>query len=243
MTENAAPPPSPSPFRYSGTEQDSMGEARNYYRWILAQFLPYLGEEMIEVGAGAGNFAAHVLSARPEMRLTLIEPAENLAPGLAARFAGNPNVNVLRGNLEEHAAGLVADSAAMVNVLEHVHDDAGCLLRLREVLRPGGRVLLFVPAVPAIYGSLDAAFEHYRRYSRSGLQRILGAAGLKIEELRYVNLPGVAAWWMAGKLLQRRTLDAKSVRIYDRWVVPWLSRIERTWEPPIGQSLLAVARR
>lgn len=220
-----------------------MGEARNYYRWILSQFLPYIGEEMVEVGAGAGNFAAHVLEARPEIRLTLIEPAENLAPGLEARFAGNPNVRVLRGNLEEHAAGLSADSAAMVNVLEHIKDDAGCLRRLREILRPGGRALLLVPAVPAIYGSLDAAFEHYRRYSRSNLAGKLAAAGLQTEKLRYVNLPGVAAWWVTGKLLRRRTLDAKSVRFYDRWVVPWLSRIEGVWEPPIGQSLLAVARR
>jgi SAM-dependent methyltransferase len=243
MTENISPRPAPAPFRYSGTEQDAMGEARNYYRWILAQFLPYLGEEMVEVGAGVGNFAAHVLAARPEIRLTLIEPAENLAPGLAARFSGNPNVIVRNGNLETYAAGLSADSAAMVNVLEHVEDDSSCLLQLRGILRPGGRVLLLVPAVPAICGSLDAAFDHYRRYSRRELLGKLAAAGLEIEKLRYVNLPGVAAWWMAGNLLRCRTLSAGSVRFYDRWVVPWLCKIEGVWAPPIGQSLLAVARR
>jgi SAM-dependent methyltransferase len=230
-------------FRYSGTELDAMAEARNYHRWILAQFAPFLGDSLLEVGAGIGNFAAQILEARPDICLTLLEPAANLAPLLAQRFASRPRVRTLAGSLAEHAASLSVEGAVMVNVLEHIENDQECLFQLHRVLRPGGRLMLFVPAVQAIYGSLDAAFDHFRRYSKPGLRRMLEQSGFTVKTLRYVNMPGVMAWWVTGTLLRRTTLRPASVRAYDRWVVPWLAKLEDVWEPPIGQSLLAVAER
>jgi hypothetical protein len=58
-----------------------------------------------------------------------------------------------------------------------------------------------------------------------------------------VNMIGVAAWFVAGTILRRRTLGRTQVRFYDRWVIPWLRRIESRIHPPIGQSLLAIARK
>jgi SAM-dependent methyltransferase len=230
-------------FQYSGSELDAMAQAHNYYAWILSQFAPFLGDDVVEVGAGAGSFAARMLAARPASRFSLIEPAANLIPGLEQRFHCNPRVRVLPGNLVNHSTGLSADTAVMVNVLEHVQDDVFCIRTLHDLLRPAGHFLIFAPALPAIYGSLDEAFEHYRRYTKPSLAHKLRGAGFTIVKIRYVNFPGVAAWWMSGKLLRRTTLPSSSVRFYDRWVIPWLSRLEQTWEPPIGQSVLAIARR
>jgi SAM-dependent methyltransferase len=239
------PYPAESPagegFAYSGTELDSMAEARNYYSWILGNFLPYIGPQVIEVGAGVGTLAAYLLAARPSSKFTLIEPAANLFPALKARHGNDPRVRVLQGTLEEHAAELTADSVIMVNVLEHVSDDDLCLRTLHGVLRSGGTLLLFVPALPWIYGTLDRAFDHYRRYTKAELRGKLARAGFRVGQLRYMNLPGVAAWYLVGKIMRRTTLRPASVRFYDRWVVPWWSRIEHRWAPPLGQSLLAVA--
>jgi SAM-dependent methyltransferase len=235
-------------FAYSGTELDAMSGAENYYRWIIRHFAPFTGREILEVGAGVGTFASHLLAALPDgpsggQRLTLIEPASNLFPALQACFRGNPRVTTVQGELGTCADSLHPDTAILVNVLEHVKDDEVCLALLHRILQPGGHLLIFVPALPWLYGSLDAAFEHYRRYTRAELERKLRTAGFELREMRFVNLPGVAAWWCSGKILRRKTLAPSAVRFYDRWVIRPCSRIEDVCPPPIGQNLLAIARK
>jgi SAM-dependent methyltransferase len=251
--ESAARPPAGNAgaseeFAYSGTELDAMSGAENYYRWIIRHFAPFTGREILEVGAGVGTFANHLLFALPDgpfggRRLTLIEPASNLFPALQHRFRENHLVTTLQGDLESCADRLRPDTEILVNVLEHVKDDEACLALLHRILQPGGHLLIFVPAMPGLYGSLDAAFEHYRRYARAELERKLRAAGFELRKSRFVNLPGVAAWWLSGKIFRRKTLAPGAVRFYDRWVIrPW-SRCEDVWAPPLGQNLLAIAQK
>lgn len=230
-------------FTYSGRELDALAEARNYYGWISGRFAPYLGGRVVEAGAGIGTFTAHLLERAPAARITAIEPAENNYPHLARRFAGDARVEVRHGYLDETVEAGAADSVVAVNVMEHVEDDGAFLRAAFRALAPGGHVLLFVPALPALFGSLDRAVDHFRRYTRPVLRRRLEEAGLRPVELRYMNLPGVAAWWLAGKVLRRTTVTARSARTYDRWVVPWVRAIESRIAPPLGQSLLAVARK
>lgn len=240
MTDTAAALPG---FTYSGEELDALAGARNYYRWIVRRFAPYLGRRTVEVGAGIGTFAGHLLEAAPETELTLVEPAENNYPHLRARFADHPRVRTLRGYLEDAGVPSSADAVVAVNVMEHVRDDGAFLAAAHRVLAPGGHALLFVPAVPALYGTLDEAFEHFRRYTRRELEGKLRGAGLRPLRVAYTNLPGVAAWWLSGRVLRRRTVSARDARLYDRWVIPWVSALERVWTPPLGQSLIAVARK
>jgi SAM-dependent methyltransferase len=230
-------------FTYSGEELDALAGARNYYGWIADGFAPYLGARIVEVGAGIGTFTEYLLARRPDARVTAIEPAVNNFPHLAARFAADPRVVAVQGYLDAGLPAGEADAVVAVNVMEHVEDDAGFLAAAARALAPGGHVLLFVPALPALFGSLDRAFEHYRRYTRPVLRGRLAAAGLEPLTVRYVNLPGVAAWWLSGKVLRKTSVAARDARVYDRWVVPWVRAIETRVPPPFGQSLLAVARK
>ncbi len=228
-------------FSYSGTELEAMASAPNYYDAIHSRFAPYLGRHTIEVGAGVGTFAS-LLERDPSIeRLTLIEPATNNYPVLKNRFQDSSRVTVAQGYLAEHTAHLRGDALVIVNVLEHIEDDAAFLRDVHRVLEPGGRLLILVPALPAIYGALDQALEHYRRYTREGLRRRLEEARFGVRELYYMNLPGAASWFIVSRLLRRRTLSADQVRLYDRWVIPWVVRAEAVWKPPLGQSLLAIA--
>ena len=149
----------------------------------------------------------------------------------------------MQGYLEDAGPAGSADAVVAVNVMEHVRDDDAFLRTAHRLLAPGGHALLFVPALPALFGTLDEAFEHFRRYTRPVLADRLREAGLEPLRVQYTNLPGVAAWWLSGKVLRRRTLTARDARLYDRWVVPWVSALERVWTPPLAQSLIAVARK
>jgi SAM-dependent methyltransferase len=232
----------PATFTYSGTELDALAGARNYYRMLVRRFAPHLGRRVIEVGAGIGTFAAALLEGATIDEMTLIEPADNNYPLLRKRFAGDSRVRTLPGYLQTYAATLAGDSVVAVNVLEHVEDDVAFLRAARAVLAPrAGCLLLLVPALPALYGTLDVAFEHYRRYTRRMLRERLEAAGFAGLVLRYVNAPGVLAWFVAGKILRRTTLTPKAVRLYDRFVIPLVIALENALEPPLGQSLLAIA--
>lgn len=242
MTDVSAAPAGTA-FTYSGEELDALAGARNYYGWISERFAPHLGPRIVEVGAGIGTFTEHLLARRPAAVVTAIEPAANNFPHLARRFAGDPRVRPVHGYLDGTLEPESADAVVAVNVMEHVRDDAAFLRAARRALAPGGHLLLFVPALPALFGTLDEAFEHFRRYTKPGLTEKLRAAGLAPERVVYMNLPGVAAWWASGKLLRRRTVSARDARAYDRWVIPWVRALERRWSPPFGQSLLAVATR
>jgi hypothetical protein len=125
-------------------------------------------------------------------------------------------------------------------VLEHIEDDRAALEALRKLLVPGGRIVLIVPALHALYGSIDRAIGHHRRYTRREVTAVLSAAGLEVEHVSYFNLLGVPGWFLNARILQRRTIPGLQARLNDR-LVPLL-RIERRFRPPLGMSLLAVGR-
>ncbi|MDH3217739.1 MAG: SAM-dependent methyltransferase, partial [Candidatus Krumholzibacteria bacterium] len=126
--------------------------------------------------------------------------------------------------------------------LEHVEEDVESLENLGKILAAPARVVIFVPAIPRLYGSLDRALGHYRRYSDQELRDKIQQAGLVLEHLRYCNFVGMFGWWFYSRVARRKILPAFQVRIFDR-LVPILARVESRWDPVRGQSLLAVARR
>jgi SAM-dependent methyltransferase len=230
-------------FTYAGTELDALAGARNYYAAIIDQFRPFFGRRVLEAGAGIGTFARHVLDAVAPETMMLIEPAGNNLPMLRARFLGDHRVGVRAGYLEDLAPVPRVDSVVAVNVLEHIEDDRRFLRAAYAAIAPGGHVLLYVPALRQLYGSLDEAFQHVRRYTKAAVLERLRGAGFEPVRVRYTNLPGVISWFLAGRIFRRRTITARDVALYDRVVMPWVTAIERWWEPWVGQSIIAIARR
>jgi SAM-dependent methyltransferase len=234
--------PSPS-FVYASNELDSLVGASNYYRGILDYFRPYLGKRILEIGAGIGTFSSLLLEAYPS-HLLLFEPSRNLLPRLRDRFSLDRRVTVIEdSSFEGVAQSAEVDSIVLVNVLEHIQEDEATLRRLHSALTVGGAVLLFVPALPLLYGTLDKEFGHYRRYMKHDLVTKLQRAGFELAMVRYVNMLGVLTWYLAGKVLRKRTLKPQDVRLYDKLVVPWMSMLERHWDTPIGQSLICIGRK
>lgn len=230
-------------FTYSGTELEALAEADNYYSWIVEQFRPWLRGDVAEVGAGIGTFAQR-LAAEPSVeRLHLFEPDPGMGVELERRFAGNDRIEVVHGVFDGSAVSGMSDAIVLVNVLEHIADDRAFVQQAHASLRPGGALLLFTPALPWLYGSLDRAFEHHRRYTRAAMRALLQGSGFEVARLRYVNLPGIVSWLLAGRVFGLQTINPASMRMYDRWVIPPVAMVERRLPPPVGQNLLAVGVR
>jgi SAM-dependent methyltransferase len=216
-------------------------EARRYRDYQFSLIGPHLGESVLEVGSGLGDFSAMLTRAR---RLVVSDTDPICLDALRSRFGADPRVDVLEVDLDTDVALTEkVESVLAMNVLEHILDDVVALRALGELLVPGGAVVLWVPAYPALYGDFDRMVGHHRRYTPATLRATVEAAGLVPEVLRPVNLLGGIAWWAAVRRGGAGSASERLVRAYDRLVVPLTQTLERRWTPPFGQSLMCVARR
>ena len=108
-----------------------------------------------------------------------------------------------------------------MNVLEHIEDDASTLKDFAQVLPPGGRLVLLVPALKALYGTLDEHLHHFRRYAQDELRAKVAAAGFEIDTLRFLNRPAVPGWWLNSRVLKRRVMPKGQLRFF-KWIMPLL---------------------
>ena len=211
----------------------------NRFLWDLVQ--PFVGTRVLEIGSGTGLMTKYLAG---RTRVTATDIDQDYVGLLTRTFAGNPNVDVRRLDLatlgENGLPKREFDTVVCSNVLEHIEDDAGALGAIRDVLAPGGRVVLIIPAVKGLYGEIDRAIHHYRRYSRDEIRAKLEAAGLHVEHLSYFNMLGIPGWWLNAVVLRRRAVPGFQAKVND-WLVPWL-RLERGFGPPVGMSLLVVGR-
>jgi SAM-dependent methyltransferase len=209
-----------------------------YNRWMFDRLRRWIGRRVLEIGSGIGNLSTFLVDRE---QLVLTDTREEYLDRLRQRFAGHPNIAVASLNLPNDVGALGGqrfDTAICLNVLEHVDDDISSLVAMRGLLAPSGRLVLLVPALPALYGTIDRALGHHRRYTRAGLRDRLRATGFRSLHLEYFNLAGVPGWWFAGRVLRRQTIPAGSLQLYDA-LVP-LFRLERLIPWRVGQSLIAI---
>lgn len=218
-----------------------MAFAVNYHRWIVGELAPFLGRQVAEVGAGIGSVSSLLLE-QPIERLEAYEPSDNMFPQLAARLAGEPRARAVNAFFGSEAPTQPFDSVAYINVLEHIEDDRGELARAFDAIRPGGHLLVFVPALGWLYSDFDRRIGHARRYSRAGLAQVARAAGFEVIRAKYFDLAGVLPWYLNCVLLGRG-LGAGGVALYDRLAVPPMRRLEGWIPPPLGKNLLMVGRK
>lgn len=218
-----------------------MEALRKYNSWVWGKLAPFVGARVLEVGAGIGNMT-RLLSARARVVATDLNPT--YLQVLRRTFAGDSRVAIHELDLAAEFAPTVGkdfDTVVCLNVLEHIEDDVAALRRMRQVLAPQGRVVLVVPALQSLYGEIDRAIGHYRRYGRDELVDKLQQAGFTVEHCTGFNALGVAGWYLNSCLLRRRSVPGVQARI-NSWLVPLL-RLEDYLGLRWGMSLLAVAHR
>ena len=223
---------------------ETLAEMPNYYDWIMETFAPFVRGHVIEYGAGIGVISQRLAPLAD--RLSLVEPSAAFVQALQAKFRDTPKIELIAASLEDHVASVgvaTADTVVMVNVLEHIEDDRGALAALLRALRPGGYLLIFVPALQALMSKLDIQFGHYRRYNRPDLVAKVGRGGGVVEICHYFDLFGVLPWFLLNKLMGATSFIPQLVHAHDKFVVPLSRTIERAVSPPIGKNLILVARK
>ena len=218
--------------------------APNYNRWLAGTFRKWAGARVLEVGAGIGTITAHLAPGRELVTALEVDPF--YVRRLKNRFRGMPQVEPYQGDVAladwESLSERRFDTIVLSNVLEHIPDDAGAVQTFAKILPVGGALILFVPALPALFGSLDEAVGHHRRYTQDSLREVLERNGFEVEAMQWMNLIGIPAWFLNGRVLKRRVLSPLQLRLYDQ-LAPTLASLEAQVKLPVGLSLLAVGRR
>jgi len=223
-----------------------MRSLSNYYRWVYELFSPDIGKRILDAGCGIGNFTG-LLSQTADYVLAVDRSLENIKE-LKRRFETSPVVEVARLDLEHDFSHLKAkafDTIVCLDVLEHVQDDIALLRKFKQIVVPNGKLLVKVPACPRLFGSIDVASGHYRRYTLAELREKAKVAGWQPIRLEYMNIWGIAPYFLKCLLLKSsanfsRTFAPWQLKVI-RVSIPILKRLDRLLGPPIGQSVIMVA--
>lgn len=229
---------------------EAFADAPAYNRWILDRFRDRkdgsIGRRILEVGAGIGNIT-ELLLARDETECVVASDlcADSLAM-LHRRLGSDARLETAVWDANDPLPEALVerfDAIVSSNVLEHIRDDAAALDAMHRALVPGGRLCLLVPAGPKIFSGLDEELDHFRRYRRAPLARLVRDHGFQIERIFTHNAVGTLGWIWEGKVLRRRHLDPANVKRFDR-LVPFLRPIDPLLTCIVpGVSLIVQARK
>ncbi len=241
---------------HEGIEQSLLelhGEemGRDFRREALFEHLrpvfPRTGR-VIDVGCGTGFMVEKMC--RLGLEVVGLEVSETLLEFAREKMAASRySPTLVDKGIESASEFAPADLVICLDVIEHIEDDEGALVALKEACRGGANLILTVPALPVLYSARDRKLGHHRRYTKSGLKTKMERAGFVVDECYYWNAIGVPYYGLFGKVLRRDVADnlrqgeeSMLKKIVREMVKVWLAAEGRFRRLPFGLTLIAVAR-
>jgi SAM-dependent methyltransferase len=217
-----------------------MAHARRFNRWMAETIAPFVGGDVLEIGAGIGNLTDFLTPLAD--RYTAQDTEEESLHALRQRFSDRPNLQTLFSDAADptsfRALQQGFDTVIALNVLEHIPDDDATLGNIYAALRPRGRAIVLVPNCKLAFGSLDQVLEHQRRYLRRELVEKMARAGFRLDHMLNFNRATLPGWILNSRILRRRTLSNTQLQLFDAFV-PLLRRIDSLFPWP-ATSLIAI---
>ena len=224
-----------------GQELELFREAGNWKRYWTGQIASFLTGHVLEVGAGLGANMPYLVRYEEQFQsLTMLEPDPVLAD-LAARTVYQPTVPVraICGDVYCLPEGATYDTLLYIDVLEHIADDGHEVKRALSLLRPGGCLIILVPAFPFLYSPFDKSIGHFRRYTKASLNRLIPST-INNVALRYLDSMGFIASLSNRIFLKQEIPTSAQVAFWDRRLVPLSGITDKAFGSVFGKSLLGV---
>lgn len=188
----------------------------------------------------AGSTSAQVLArsrvASPQIDLVCVEPDDGLRARLVTSgLAARRSLEDIKGEF---------DFAYTFNVLEHIEDDRAALAALFRALKPGGQLLVYVPAFAVLFSAMDRKVGHVRRYIRRELMERCQAAEFEVESALYADSFGFfASLWLRAFGNTSGELNPRLVRLYDSLFFPVSRMLDHLTARLFGKNVVLLARR
>ncbi len=215
----------------------------NLNRWMWSRIDGWIGERVMEAGCGTGTMTEFLLS---RSYVCCVDLNAKHLERLKENLGSSGKLETFQSDLQDirlrELADRKIDTIVCLNVLEHIENQEITLDHFRSILPSGGRLILLVPAYRRLFGTLDSALSHHRRYDRKELTGLLEAHGFNLIHHRYLNSFGILGWWLNGKVLKRELLPSGQLNLYNR-LVPFFMKIEDWTGPPCGLSHVVCAEK
>jgi len=228
-------------FAYVGTELELFAKASNWKSYLRRQVTPFLGRDVLEVGAGLGATTLH-LCRGAHNRWLCLEPDIALARQLEASISAGALPRCCQvevGTVRDRPYEQAFDTALYIDVLEHIEDDASELIRAADLVRAGGHVVALSPAHQMLYTPFDAAIGHHRRYSKKTIAA-LTPPGLRLVRLRYLDAVGMLASLGNRLILNQSMLTPRQIALWDGVMVRLSCLVDPVTAYCLGKSVLAI---
>ncbi len=216
------------------------------YRILLGHLQGERNLSILNAGCGSGELSLQLAAAGHQV--LGIDPSSDYIE-LARRNAEDASIDLcsfLVSSIEDFAADDVFDCVVATDVLEHIEDDCAAFEKLAGLVKPGGILLITVPAGQWLYGFHDEALGHYRRYSRKQLTRLVSPF-CRIESLRYFGFSLMPVCYLYSKLLRQpypvgASGDASKNPLV-AFTLRMMLQLDRLLPMPLGTSLILKATR
>jgi len=231
-------------YSYVGNELELFAEAVHWKRYFRSAIADRLVGDVLEVGAGIGETARHLLDGRQRSWLCL-EPDERLGTRLRAwADAGDvaPLPTVQIGTTADLDPSSRFDTILYIDVLEHIEDDRAEIARAAKLLAPRGALIVLSPAFQQLFSDFDRSVGHFRRYTRASLAEVMPPS-LRRVRLRYLDSVGFLASLSNRALLRQALPTRRQIALWDRVMIPASRVLDPLLARSFGRSVLAVYER
>lgn len=227
---------------------EALAGAQNFNKWMYDTIAPYVKGELMEIGSGIGNISAFFLNNK--VNTTLTDLRTNYCEILQTKFGSYPNlrgikkVDLVQPEFEKTYADLIGkfDSIVALNVVEHIEDHELAIRNCYKLLRPGGHIIILVPAYQFLYNRFDKELGHFRRYTRKKLRNLIASQGFDIIFSTYFNSVGMAGWFVSGSVLKKKMIPEGQLKLYNK-LVPAFKVADKIVFKQMGLSTIAVGRK
>ena len=223
--------------QYSGVDVlEALESAHNYNDFLTRLICESTeSENLTDFGAGIGTFSKRLRSAG--YHLTCIEPDAVQRERLEKEgFRTFSSITSVPDDSESFIFSL--------NVFEHIEHDTIAIREVRQKLKPGGALLIYVPAFECLWTSLDDKVCHCRRYTKTSLRRLVEQEGFAIERVRYADCLGFIAA-LVFRLLNRSasSLTASTINSYDRFLFAPSRVLDKLFGRWFGKNVYVLCRK
>ena len=224
---------------------DVVSKADKLNTWMFKTIEPHCKGSILEIGSGIGNISQYFVLNKDD--ITVSDLRENYRSILKNKFhlldEKVLNLDIVDFNFDVNCKNLLNkyDSIFALNVVEHIKDDDLAIKNMVKMLKPGGTLVILVPAYQALYNNFDVTLEHYRRYNKRTLSSLMSKYG-KIHKTFYFNAVGILGWWISGKLFKNKMIPEGEMKLYNK-LVPIIKIVDKITGNKFGLSVICVIKR
>ena len=222
--------------------------ANHLNKWMYDSIKPFCKGKILEIGSGVGNISEYFINDNAGILLTDIR--DSYCDALREKFAGSntligiENMNLVDVDFDVRFKKYLNnfDTVFALNVVEHIYDDRLAISNCYKLLKPGGQLVILVPAYQCLFNNFDVELEHYRRYTRKQLESIFLSYNFSIICSRYFNAAGIAGWFVSGKLQHHRIIPAWQIRVFNKLVF-FFKLFDKLILNSVGLSVITIGKK